>query len=82
MKVTSELTERLYRHHKDYWQGYAQSLPDICHDCKEAADKIEELQRFINDMLGDHYIDYLEFYTNRCRELEEKLESINKILEG
>lgn len=35
-----------------------------------AADKLEELQRLVDDMLGDHYIDYLEFYANRCRELE------------
>lgn len=39
-----------------------------------AANKLEELQRIIDDMLGDHYIDYLDFYTSRCRELEEKLE--------
>ena len=48
---------------------------------REAANKLEELQRFIDDMLGDHYVDYLEFYANRCRELEDKLEKINNILE-
>ena len=37
-----------------------------------AANKLKELQCFVDNMLGDHYIDYLEFYTNRCRELEEK----------
>jgi hypothetical protein len=41
---------------------------------REAADKLEQLQRFIDDMLGDHYVDYLEFYANRCMELEEELE--------
>lgn len=41
-----------------------------------AANKLEDLQRFIDDMLGDHYVDYLEFYTNRCRELEEELKRL------
>lgn len=40
---------------------------------REAADKLEQLQRLVDDMLGDHYVDYLDFYTNRCRELEERL---------
>lgn len=39
-----------------------------------AAEKLQELQQLVDDMLGDHYVDYLEFYTNRCRELEEELE--------
>jgi hypothetical protein len=42
----------------------------------KAADKLEELQCFIDDMIGDHYVDYLEFYANRCHELEEELEKI------
>ena len=41
-----------------------------------SAERLEELQRFIDDMLGDHYVDYLDFYTNRCRELEEKLDLV------
>ena len=40
---------------------------------KQAAIKLDELQSFIDDMMGDHYVDYLDFYTNLCRELEEKL---------
>ena len=44
-----------------------------------AADKLEQLQGFIDDLLGDHYIDYLEFYANRCRELEDELAGQNKI---
>ena len=44
----------------------------------KAADKLEELQQLIDDMLGDHYVDYLEFYINRCRELEEKLEKCRR----
>ena len=78
---TSELVENLYQHYEDFGQGTSISLFEVCLDCKLAAHKIEELQRYIDDMLGDHYVDYLEFYTNRCRELEEKLEKINKILE-
>lgn len=42
----------------------------------EAADKLEQLQRLVDDMLGDHYVDYLDWYANRCRELEEELENI------
>ena len=41
-----------------------------------AAEKLQELQQLIDDMLGDHYVDYLEFYTNRCRELEDELERV------
>ena len=41
-----------------------------------AANKLEQFQNFIDDMLGDHYVDYLDWYANRCRELEEKIESI------
>ena len=41
---------------------------------REAADKLEQLQQLVDDMLGDHYVDYLDFYANRCRELEEKLD--------
>lgn len=76
-----ELMERLYQHHEDFEQGNPVSLWETCRDCREAANTIGKLQGIIDDMLGDHYIDYLEFYTNRCRELEEKLEKINKILE-
>lgn len=39
-----------------------------------AANKFEELKQLVDDMFGDHYVDYLEFYTNRCRELEDELE--------
>lgn len=78
---TNELVENLYQHYEDFGQGNPISLFEVCCDCKEAAHKIEQLQGYIDDMLGDHYVDYLEFYANRCRELEEKLEKINKILE-
>ena len=42
----------------------------------EAADKLEQLQKLVDDMLGDHYVDNLDWYYNRCRELEEELENI------
>lgn len=43
---------------------------------EEAANKLEQLQRLIDDMLGDHYVDNLDWYSNRCRELEEELENV------
>lgn len=76
---TTNLIERLYQHHEDYGQGHAQNLFQVCLDCKEAAEKIQKLQRFIDDMLGDHYVDYLEFYINRCEKLEKEL-SIQRML--
>lgn len=41
--------------------------------CKVAAEKLAELQQFIDDMLGDHYVDYLEWYMERCSYLEDEL---------
>ena len=76
MATTEELIVKLYQHHEDYAQGYIQNLFDIFSDCKEAADKLSELKRIIEDMTNDHYIDYLDFYINRCRELEEKVPEI------
>lgn len=45
-----------------------------------AAEKLEKLQQLVDGMFGDHYIDYLEFYANRCRELEEKMSEILSII--
>ena len=42
--------------------------------CREALDKLIELQRFIDNMLGDHYVYYLEWYMERCSYLEDELE--------
>lgn len=39
-----------------------------------AADKLKELQRLIDDMTNDHYVDTLDFYSERCWELEDELE--------
>lgn len=72
----SDLIERLYMHREDYRLGYTCNLLQVYSDCEEAAVKLEQMQRFINDVLGDHYVDYLEFYANRCRKLEEELENI------
>lgn len=51
---------------------------------QEAANKLEQLQKFIDDMLGDHYVDYLDWYANRCRELEDErdaaIEDLKKAL--
>ena len=41
---------------------------------KAAADKLEDLQRLIDDTTNDHYVDALDFYSERCRELEDELE--------
>lgn len=71
---TSELIHKLLQHYDDYVQGEYQQLIQICRDCRAAADKLEQLQKLVDDMLGDHYVDYLDWYTNRCRELEEELE--------
>ena len=46
---------------------------------RKAADKLEQLQQLVDDLLGDHYVDYLDFYVNRCRELEEQLSDKNNI---
>lgn len=77
---TSELIDKLYQYHEDYGQGVSPSLFQMSMACKEAANKIAELQRFIDDMNGDHYVDYLEFYEARCRELENKLAQIQDII--
>ena len=44
----------------------------------EAANKLEQLQQLVDDILGDHYVDYLDCYANRCRELEDQIENIRR----
>ena len=41
---------------------------------RHAADKLEQLRQFIDDMHNDHYVDHLDFYFNRCWELEDKVD--------
>ena len=75
--ITNELIKRLYQHHEDYIEGYTQDFSQVCLDCKEAAMRLEWIKRLIEDILSDHYIDYLEFYAERCRELEDELSEKN-----
>jgi hypothetical protein len=45
-----------------------------CQIIIESIEHLSQLTNYIDDMLGDHYVDYLDWYMNRCRELEDKLE--------
>ena len=75
---TTELIEKIKNASSSWLQGdwpYNTELP------LAAAKKLEELQQLVDDMLGDHYVDYLDFYTNRCRELEDELEYYKNIVE-
>ena len=38
----------------------------------EIADKLECFMQLIDDIFNDHYIDTLEWYVERCWELEEE----------
>lgn len=63
------------------FRGYAHVWEDPePYFIEAAANRLEELQHIIDDMLGDHYVDYLEFYASRCRELEEKMSEILSII--
>ena len=42
----------------------------------EVADKLECFVQLIDDMFNDHYVDTLEWYVERCWELEEILYSL------
>ena len=42
----------------------------------DAADKIEQLQKMIDDMTNDHYVDTLDFYFERCQKLEEDFKKL------
>ena len=64
-----------------YGQRYVYEDPE-CYLIEEAADKLEQLQQLVDDILGDHYVDYLDWYSNRCRELEEELENIRSDVNG
>lgn len=39
---------------------------------EEVAFRLYELTQVIDDMMNDHYTDYLEWYAQRCWELEEE----------
>lgn len=42
------------------------------------ANRLEWLVKMIDDMHNDHYVDYLEWYMNRCWDLEEELHILTK----
>ena len=42
-------------------------------DPMEVADKLMQLKIMIDDMRNDHYVDTLEWYAERCWELEEEI---------
>lgn len=76
--TTTELIERLKESmDSEYIQENNDEVIDLF---KAAAIKLEQLQRIIDDMTNDHYVDYLDFYINRCRELEEKISEILSII--
>ena len=78
MSTTNELIEQL-RESMD--SEYIQQNDDkIIALLNIAVEKLEKLQQLVDDMFGDHYVDYLEFYANRCRELEEKMSEILSII--
>lgn len=68
---TTELIKEL----REYFYQ-ARSVTNNSSVVLRAAEKLEELQQLADDMLGDHYVDYLDWYSNRCRELEEELLNI------
>lgn len=42
----------------------------------EAADKIEWLQKLVDDMTNDHFVDTLDFYSERCQNLEKDFKEL------
>lgn len=68
-------TRELVKAIRDYTRGYDMPFERYLM-LTEAADKLEQLQQLVDDMLGDHYVDNLYWYSNRCRELEEELENV------
>lgn len=47
-------------------------------DFNEVADRLEELTQIIDDMMNDHYVDYLEWYAERCWQLEAEITELKK----
>ena len=73
METTKLIRTLLGSMSSEYIQENDDKIIDLL---KQAADKLEQLQKIVDDMLGDHYVDYLDWYSNRCRELEEELENV------
>jgi hypothetical protein len=78
----NELKSRLRQYYNDYCNCEEINLYCVCTDCKVAADKIDMLQSITDDMMNDHYVDMLDFYFNRCSELEDKIAQISKLVGG
>lgn len=78
----SELKSKLRQYYNDYCNCEEINLYHVCTDCKIAADKIDMLQSIIDDTINDHYVDLLDFYFNRCSELEDKIAQISKLVGG
>ena len=55
-------------------QYIQENCDEIIDLLRQAADKLEQLRQFVDDMHNDHYVDYLDFYFNRCWELEDKVD--------
>lgn len=47
-------------------------------DLEEVAYRLSELTQVVNDMMNDHYIDYLEWYAERCWQLEAEITELKK----
>ena len=47
-------------------------------DLTEVAYRLQELTEVIDDMMNDHYTDCLEWYAQRCWELEEEVERLKE----
>lgn len=62
MMTTRDMIDKL-RHNKDV-------------NFNEVANRLEDLMQVIDDMTNDHYTDCLEWYAQRCWELEEEIQKL------
>ena len=47
-------------------------------DLEEVAYRLSELTQVVSDMMNDHYVDYLEWYAERCWQLEAEITELKK----
>ena len=45
---------------------------------EKVADRLQELMQVIDDMMNDHYTDYLEWYAQRYWELKEEVQILKE----
>ena len=64
MLTTSEMITKLR-------QGESVNLEEVAY-------RLYELTQVIDDMMNDHYVDYLEWYAKRCWELEAEITELKK----